>query len=377
MARSVLAEVDVLAEQRLGEAVDRRERRAQLVRDGGDEVRLHLLDAPLGGDVAESVDPARDGTGRIGHHGLAEREPHLLAAAPDRHEPAAAGNALRGLEWPPERLRRRPPECVALLNPGHPLGGRVPEDDLALAIDGDDAVGDVRQDRLAPLLLLADALIELGVHPRAGRCCRKRQQDLFLLRPPDSRPHRVDGEDALHRSVRTDHRDAEVRGVAGREHRVCVADPSVVPDVGDRPRGARLHDVADEPGRRGRARTDRLELALTRGRAPDHLVALEQPNRGASGLEQLDGGAYGDVEQVVRVELAGELHAGAREPLRKRAGTSLALVQLASLERAAGCTCDMARELELLVSEHRLAPEEDDHQREPGTGRLDERNREQ
>ena len=187
----------------------------------------------------------------------------------------------------------------------------------------------------------------------------------------------VDGQDALHRAVRADHRNAEVRGVAGREHRVRISDPRVVPDVGDRPRRARLHDVADEPGSRGRARTDRLTLPVTGGRAPDDLVALEQPNRGASGLEQLDGRAYGDVEQVVRVELAGELDAGTRKPLRKRAGTSLALVQLASLERAAGCTRDVARELELLVAEHRLAAEEDDHQREARTGRLDERNREQ
>ena len=125
-----------------------------------------------------------------------------------------------------------------------------------------------------------------------------------------------------------------------------------------------------------RAPTDST-LPLARGGAPDDLVALEQPNRGAAGLEQLDGRAYGDVEQVVRVELAGELDAGARQPLRKRTGTPLALVQLAPLERAAGCTRDMARELELLVPEHRLAAEEDDHQREARTGRLDERNREQ
>ena len=125
-----------------------------------------------------------------------------------------------------------------------------------------------------------------------------------------------------------------------------------------------------------RAPTD-SSSPVTGGRAHDHLVALEQPNRGASGLEQLDGGAHGDVEQVVRIELAGELDAGAREPLRERAGAALALVQLAPLERAAGRTGDVARQLELLVAEHRLAAEEDDHEPEPVTGRLDERNREQ
>ena len=203
------------------------------------------------------------------------------------------------------------------------------------------------------------------------------QQDLFLLRSPGSRPLGIDGQDALHRPVRPDHRNAEVRGVAGGEHRVRVSDPSVVPHVGDRTCGARLHDVADEPRGRGRARPDRLTFPLAGGGAPDDLVALEQPNRGAAGLEQLDGRAYGDVEQVVRVELTGELDAGPRQPLRKRTGTPLALVQLAPLERTAGGTRDVARELELLVPEHGLATEEDDHQREGRTGGLDERDREQ
>ena len=226
-------------------------------------------------------------------------------------------------------------------------------------------------------MLLADALVELGVHARAGGCRRECQQHLFLLRAPDSRPLGVDGQDALHRPVRADHRHAEIRRVAGREHRVRISNPSVLTDIGDGPRRPRLHDVADEPGCRRRARTDRLALPLPGGGAPDHLVALEQPNRGAARLEQLDRGAHGDVEQVVRVELAGELDAGARKPLRKRAGTSLALVQLAPLERAAGRTRDVARELELLVREDLLAAEEDDHQRKACTGRLDERNREQ
>ena len=176
------------------------------------------------------------------------------------------------------------------------------------------------------------------------------------------------------RPVRADHRHAEVAGVAGRKHRVRISNPSVVTDVGDRPRGARLHDVADQPGSRRRARTDRLPLPLTRGCAPYHLVALEQPNRRPACLQQLDGGGHGDVEVIVRVELAGQLDARTREPLRERAGTTLALVQLTPLERAAGCTCDMARQLELLVSEDRLAPKEDDHQRETGTRRLNERN---
>jgi len=54
----LLTEEDVVAQQRLGEAVDRGQRRAQLAGDAGDELRLHLLDDPLGRDVAEGEDPA-------------------------------------------------------------------------------------------------------------------------------------------------------------------------------------------------------------------------------------------------------------------------------------------------------------------------------
>src|SRR3990170_4065535 len=61
----LLSEEYVLAQERLGEAVDRRQRRSQLVRDGGDEVRLHLLDAALRRDVAKRVDAAGDRARRI------------------------------------------------------------------------------------------------------------------------------------------------------------------------------------------------------------------------------------------------------------------------------------------------------------------------
>ena len=55
------AELAAAARQRDRRAVDRRERCAQLVRDGGDEVRAHLLELVLLGQVAERVDrPVRE-----------------------------------------------------------------------------------------------------------------------------------------------------------------------------------------------------------------------------------------------------------------------------------------------------------------------------
>ena len=80
-------ERDVVALQRHRGAVDRGERRPQLVRDGRDEVALQLLDGALLGQVAERVD------GALRELGGGEREPELALAAVDRERlrPLAAG----------------------------------------------------------------------------------------------------------------------------------------------------------------------------------------------------------------------------------------------------------------------------------------------
>ena len=76
----LVAEGDVLAQQRLGEAVDGGERRAELVRDRSHEVRLHLLDHAVRRDIAEREDPSCHGAEWIEHHGFTQRQPHFLAA---------------------------------------------------------------------------------------------------------------------------------------------------------------------------------------------------------------------------------------------------------------------------------------------------------
>ncbi len=99
--------------------------------------------------------------------------------------------------------------------------------------------------------------------------------------------------------------------------------------------------------------------------------------RGAVRLEQLDRVPDDLVEDVLGIELARELAARLREPLRERPGPALELVQLAALERAPGRTGDVPGQLELLVGEDALAHEEDERQARLGPARLRQRHREQ
>ena len=98
------------------------------------------------------------------------------------------------------------------------------------------------------------------------------------------------------------------------------------------------------------------------GRADDDLVALEHSHRGTVAAEQLDGVPHRLVEDVVRVELAGEIAAGPREALRQLPGAPLPLVEIAALERAARGRRHVRRQLELRVVEGALALEEDEHE---------------
>src|SRR5207253_1742394 len=93
-----LAEEDVVAQEGLREAVDRGQRRAQLAGDTRDELGLHLLDDALRGDVAEGEDPTGNGSRRIAHDRLRQREPDLVRPAPDRDEALSGRGVARRLE---------------------------------------------------------------------------------------------------------------------------------------------------------------------------------------------------------------------------------------------------------------------------------------
>ena len=66
-----LVELDVLAEQGLSRAVDRRERSAQLMRDGRDELALELVERAFLGQAAERVDDP------VAERDARDREPEL------------------------------------------------------------------------------------------------------------------------------------------------------------------------------------------------------------------------------------------------------------------------------------------------------------
>src|SRR5215210_4120414 len=90
-----MSEVDVVAEQRLRSAVDRRERRSELMGDGRDEVRLQLLQAAFLGQVVERVD------GSLSEADGSDRQPDLAPGNVNRDRRRARarrGRVTRGTE---------------------------------------------------------------------------------------------------------------------------------------------------------------------------------------------------------------------------------------------------------------------------------------
>ncbi len=144
----LLVEHDVSPSQRHCRAVHRGERRPELVRRRGDELRLQSLDFPFLGQVAERV----DGSLREAH--ARDREPELTTADLDRQS-LRAGRRARDA-----RDRHEPAD---FLPDGHDFGDRAAEhvprgktgdglccgvpvaDDVSI-VDEEDAVPDRRKD---------------------------------------------------------------------------------------------------------------------------------------------------------------------------------------------------------------------------------------
>ena len=252
-----LPEEHVLAEQRLGEAVDRGQRRSQLVGNRRDEVGLHLLDDPFGRDVPEREDPPGDSTGRVTHDRFGQGEPDIVVAAADRQEPVSALGVVAGRERLLEDLLGRAADRIRGPDAGNPLRSLVPEQDPALAIDGNDPVGDVREDGDAALLFERDALVQLRARKGGGGVAGKRRERLDLLGLPSARVLRIDRQDALHASLGADERHGKEGAVSGGERRVRGAGPLAF-DVPDRDRCARLDRVRGCPAGGGGTRVEQV-----------------------------------------------------------------------------------------------------------------------
>jgi hypothetical protein len=153
-------------------AVDRGERRSQLVRDRGDEVAAHPLEGPLLGEIAERVDRP------FGEPHAGNREPELAAADVERDALGAASgrSGLGGDRDPLGQLGPTRDDALRIAaqhllgaQARDRLGRRIPEPDDAVAVDHEDAVADMSEDegRARPLLRLT---VQAGVvRQRAGR----------------------------------------------------------------------------------------------------------------------------------------------------------------------------------------------------------------
>ena len=178
-----VVELEVGAPDRLRGAVDRSERRAQLVRDGRDEVRLQLLERALLGQVPERVDDplveadARDAESQSSRPTSSTGTVSVRTGS--RQARSRPGSAARLVPLADDVLDRRP-TTRRLGEPRDGRRGRVPEPDHALAIDEHDGVADGWRARERPAPAAPPPR-------RAGRCRSLLPRALaeLLRRAPD------------------------------------------------------------------------------------------------------------------------------------------------------------------------------------------------
>ena len=127
------------------------------------------------------------------------------------------------------------PSASAAGDARDPLGGGIPEHDVRVAVDGDDPVGDVREDRVAPLAVDRDRREELGVRQRGRRVRGERLERLDLVGPPRACLARVHGEHPVHGAFGADERHLEAGGEARGDHGVGLGEPRIVCGVRHRP----------------------------------------------------------------------------------------------------------------------------------------------
>src|SRR5207244_2843078 len=154
-----LVQREVVAQQRLRGAVNRGQRRAQLVRSGGDEVGLDLLEPAHVGQVAECVDGAAE------EADARDRDPALAAGGIDGDRDLVVAGVRRRQYWhlvgrvlpARDRVDRSTADHALRLDRGDRLGGGVPEADHAVAVE--------QQDRVADMLELSPGVGRMRARP--------------------------------------------------------------------------------------------------------------------------------------------------------------------------------------------------------------------
>ncbi len=157
----------VRAPQRAHRAVDGRQRRAQLVRSGREEVAARALELTLARDVLQHEHAP------VGKARLPRDEPALGAVTAQRQNRAAAlpGERLLDQRELGHDLRERAVERVGLRRPEVRAGGGIPVADRPLRVEQDDCVVDVLQRARrprSPLRRLAELALDVVERPDAA-----------------------------------------------------------------------------------------------------------------------------------------------------------------------------------------------------------------
>ena len=159
-------------EQRLDEALDRRDGRAQFVRGVGDEIAADLFQFLQLGHVVQHQQHARLAAAGVGKHGAVDVQDALVVAA--EHDLAFAG-LLRGQHGVDQAVElaaadqfgKRPalgPGRVDVDQPGRRL---VDADDAVFGVEGQDALDHAGEDGLALVALPddgAELVVQFGGH---------------------------------------------------------------------------------------------------------------------------------------------------------------------------------------------------------------------
>ena len=339
-AARALVEVDVLAQERLARSRRWRSGAGAAVRHRRDEVGLHLLDDPLGGDVAEREDPAR----RRARPGRASR-PRSARARPPRC-PGGSRRGGRPAQAAPAD-RSRPSTCAGV----RPTASspRTPVIRSAAAFQSTTAPS--RSTATMPSAMLARIATLLPARARrAGRAPRSERGrrvggqcgerlDLLLRATRAARASRRrarrGGRSRRRRAGRRGSRRSPAARIGSastsRSSPAALATATGRASAGRRPRAA-------PPTRRARPRARRRRRPQP---AEHELVALEDPDGAAVGAEQRRRLLDDLVEHRARLELGREqvpVRASCCESAREVRSVSKSSLR-SSAPRAARASC--------------------------------------